>query len=142
MNDIKVKAQQKIRVKITTPIRLNVDIDETGVTVATISTEQISTCHFLLLVGYFEHVRFALLHHTTAYFPSSSISSSEPNKTTTKSEPEVYTRFRQEFCRETPRIRLWNRFRPSKPTVSVPDCLIWPILLNYQDENVTLGPTS
>ncbi|CAF3907329.1 unnamed protein product [Adineta steineri] len=88
------------KIKITTPIRVNVGVDETDVTVAIIAIGEVSTCHFILLVGYFQHVRIALLHHTTAYFPSSlseasstsSSSSSESQKTTTtKSEPKIYT---------------------------------------------------
>ncbi|CAF4059147.1 unnamed protein product, partial [Adineta steineri] len=87
------------KIKITTPIRVDVDVDETGVTVAIVATGEVSICHFILLVAYFEHVRFALLHHTTAYFPSSlseasstsSSSSSESRKTTTtKSKPKIY----------------------------------------------------
>ncbi|CAF3666301.1 unnamed protein product [Adineta steineri] len=68
------ESQQKItlkKMKITTPTRIEVDVDQIGVTVATIATGDVSTCHFILLVGYFEHVRFALLRHTASYFPSS-----------------------------------------------------------------------
>jgi hypothetical protein len=42
-----------ILVKITTPTRVNVGYEEIGVTVSTIATEAVSTCHFILLLGYY-----------------------------------------------------------------------------------------
>ncbi|CAF3912810.1 unnamed protein product, partial [Adineta steineri] len=89
------ESQQKItlkKMKITTPTRIEVDVDQIGVTVATIATGDVSTCHFILLVGYFEHVRFALLRHTASYFPSSlsetpSTSSSSSSSATSPPRP-------------------------------------------------------
>ncbi|CAF3378942.1 unnamed protein product, partial [Rotaria sp. Silwood2] len=69
------------KIKIATPTRVDVVQDEMGVTASTIATEAVSTCHFILLTGYYNLQRFALLYHTPAHYTSSSETASEEPST-------------------------------------------------------------
>ncbi|CAF2571228.1 unnamed protein product [Rotaria sp. Silwood2] len=69
------------KIKIATPTRVDVVQDEMGVTASTIATEAVSTCHFILLMGYYNLQRFALLYHTPAHYTSSSETASEEPST-------------------------------------------------------------
>jgi hypothetical protein len=61
-------------------------MDEAGLTLASIESEALSTCHFYLMLGYFDEVKFAYVFHSGDHYPAS-MSDASSNLTSNESSP-------------------------------------------------------